>query len=331
MYSRPNDTTPNLEDNVTETSNNRITGSLVEASKDANLAIAYARQYANVNSDGSVVYGLMKAHEYDPSHPLFEKSENIQKILSNIRSIIFGHLFEYGKAGYWLLDEIAKCKSIVEMDLSFGNISNSLNKHFLYYLSKANYIKKIDASSHSNHRLFPKNIGNLVQGLAINTSIEVIVLCDNRIQDAGVLLILNALRANSSNRVRELNLFSNGISEEGGAAIIKFIQEQNNLTHVNLRGNTRISEQTIEKIERITSEKIARIKALDSQTVSLGRSSIFSSITSSSSETAFFKAKPSYHLETGHPKAAIKSHEKLREVEALLDDGQTYQGINFEL
>lgn len=288
MNTRPNDNNPYIKDKITETSkidcNDRITSSDVEASKNANLAIAYARQYANALSDGSVVYGLMKAHEYDPSHPFFKSSENIQEILSNIQIIIFGHLFEYGKAGYWLLDEIAECKSIVEMDLSFGTITEYLNQHFLYYLSKAHYIKKINASSYSNNKLFPKDIGYLVQGLAINTSIEEIVLCDNRLQDEGVLLILNALRANRLNRVRVLNLFSNGISEEGAAEIIKYIQEPNSLTNVNLRGNTRISEQTIAKVERIKKEKIAQIEALEPQPVSLGRNSIFSSVTSNPSD-----------------------------------------------
>lgn len=221
--------------------------------KNADLVLNMVRHLFEKKDYSVAIHWLSVAKEYNPDHDFFKNPANVQALLLQItNSLTINSLFLEEKHK-WLLDQIAICPAIEK--LYFGTFfePHCINDRFEEFLSNALFIKTLHlgATWSANKRMKPVHVQYLARGLERNTSVQKIELCYQSIGDEGLIMIVEALKANPANKVVDLNLADTNLSGVGAAALLVYMQLHKEQIQVNLACNDKIPRELLENIDAV--------------------------------------------------------------------------------
>lgn len=241
--------------------------------KDADLVLKMVMHLLKEKEYSSAIHWLSIAKVYNPEHDFFKNPANIQALLSQVTgNLTINSLFRENKHA-WLLDQIAICPAIE--DLYFGTFFNPdcVNENFANFLAKTSFVKtlQLGATWSADMRMRLDHVQYLAKGLTSNISVQNIELSSQLIGDEGLILIIEALKANLGNKVTSLNVASCSITAVGAEALLNYMRMNNPLIHVNLYGNRNIPPELVKTVHAMANKISPLQHSLASGSIGFGK------------------------------------------------------------
>jgi hypothetical protein len=245
-----------------------------KATRNADLALRIAQEKAvqEKPSSNGIIYWLNQAKHFNPEHSFFATPENVTACLNGIETTNIDYLFEEGDSANWLLDQIAICPTLKKLTFDSVDGADSVTETFANFLIKSNNIKELAMNRawgdwHAK-RMTDKHAKILARGLRSNSSVESVNLNDHRIGDEGLIVIVDALVANSATKLKSLDIVGNGITNRGVRYLLENLDKIPSLRSINLELNSGCSESETKAVYAVLEARRNDDPVIESMTCS---------------------------------------------------------------
>ncbi len=218
-------------------------------------ALATAKLYNEADDRQNTIDWLNKAFELKPNGIDPRDVFDLDKFFASFTYLSLSNFNEDIQEP--LLAALKKNNTITELWLGCSfKAPRYVNKRLANFIAESNTLTSLDFSTPAGYdksRLHDNHMNFIADGLRFNKSIEKLNFADQHdIGDKGLLILLEALTANSESKLRQLNLFCTNITEVGAKALIEFLKNNKSLESINVSYNKAIPSEYVEEINRLT-------------------------------------------------------------------------------
>lgn len=231
-----------------------------EYESDLKKIISVALYYRNKKSKSSLrrsLYWLCKAQSCLSETSIAELIDlesfvdQYEKITTS--TVFYSHYKDIANA-------FSKSQSLISLQFaSDTEYTLELAEGIGSFISQTNSVQIMDLSSVWScsrcYKLDHRTIEPIAEALKINTSIIEINFADTSIGDKGLKLLLEAIRSNSKTKIKYLNLFSCGLTNESAKILLEFIKDKEQIRRVNISCNRSISKELNKEVKDVLNER----------------------------------------------------------------------------
>lgn len=220
--------------------------------RDASRAISLAHYYRNTQNARALYWLHCAALYLQDKGGVLQQYVDLQEFLKELNVVSDLELFHPG--GEELAEAAAKCPSITQIffDDDYINYDQKSAQGIGKFLKESTSIKQVTLKGSKNGKdLTSDSIAPIADALRSNTSIVKLDLARTKIQDAGVLQIVQAIESNTQSVLSVLNFYSCGMTDASAKDLLRLVKQREHIRFVNIGANSRISKSLCDEFEHL--------------------------------------------------------------------------------